>query len=82
MVAHYFFFMLIPIRCFTCGATIADKWEKYQELRKNGVPVREALEALNIRRYCCKRMLLTHINLLEKMLPFSRTDSPEEIEQE
>jgi DNA-directed RNA polymerase I, II, and III subunit RPABC5 len=27
--------MLIPIRCFTCGKTIADKWEYYNiEVKK------------------------------------------------
>ena len=24
--------MIIPVRCFTCGKVIADKWETYQEL--------------------------------------------------
>ncbi|KAK8890512.1 DNA-directed RNA polymerases I, II, and III subunit RPABC5 [Tritrichomonas musculus] len=70
--------MIIPVRCFTCGAMIANKWEKYQELLRNGMTEQQALEALNIRRYCCKRMLLTHVNLIDKMLPYSRTDSPEE----
>lgn len=23
--------MLIPIRCFTCGKTLADKWDWYEE---------------------------------------------------
>ena len=24
--------MIIPVRCFTCGSVISDKWVKYQEL--------------------------------------------------
>lgn len=24
--------MIIPVRCFTCGSVISDKWIKYQEL--------------------------------------------------
>ena len=24
--------MIIPVRCFTCGKVIGDKWTKYQEL--------------------------------------------------
>ena len=28
--------MLIPIRCFTCGNVIADKWLAYEELVKRG----------------------------------------------
>lgn len=23
--------MLIPVRCFTCGKTLADKWDYYEE---------------------------------------------------
>ena len=25
--------MIIPIRCFTCGKVIADKWEDYKKLK-------------------------------------------------
>ena len=25
--------MIIPIRCFTCGKVLADKWEEYKELK-------------------------------------------------
>src|SRR5688500_9752481 len=27
--------MLIPIRCFTCGKVVGNKWEKYLELLQN-----------------------------------------------
>ena len=27
--------MIIPVRCFTCGAIISDKWVKYLELVEN-----------------------------------------------
>lgn len=26
--------MVIPVRCFTCGAVVGNKWEKYLELLK------------------------------------------------
>lgn len=26
--------MIIPIRCFTCGKVLADKWRRYEELCK------------------------------------------------
>jgi DNA-directed RNA polymerase subunit N (RpoN/RPB10) len=28
--------MIIPVRCFTCGKVISDKWESYQNLVKKG----------------------------------------------
>lgn len=27
----------------------------------------DALDALGLRRYCCRRMLLTHVDLIEKL---------------
>lgn len=26
--------MIIPVRCFTCGKVLADKWEYYEQRRK------------------------------------------------
>ena len=68
--------MLIPVRCFTCGAVIGNKWKAYQELINNGVRPNEALDRLGLHRYCCRRMLLTHVDLIEKMLLYSRSDAP------
>ena len=28
----------------------------------------DALDALELKRYCCRRMLLTHVDLIEKLL--------------
>ena len=32
--------------------------------------VGDALDALNLRRYCCRRMLLAHVDLIEKLLNY------------
>jgi len=29
--------MIIPVRCFTCGKVVGNKYEKYLELIQNGV---------------------------------------------
>ena len=55
--------MIIPIRCFTCNKTIADKWEAYQNLIKSGLTEAQALDKLGFKRYCCRRMLLTHVDI-------------------
>ena len=66
--------MLIPVRCFTCGAVIGNKWQKYIHLvRDEHQTEQEALNLLGLKRYCCRRMLLTHVDLIEKMLLYSRS---------
>ncbi len=55
--------MIIPIRCFTCNKVIADKWEAYKNLIKSGLTEAEALDKLGFNRYCCRRMLLTHVDI-------------------
>lgn len=36
------------------------------------VVYREALDALELKRYCCRRMVLTHVDLIEKLLQYNR----------
>jgi len=79
--------MIIPIRCFTCGKIIGDKWEAYKKLvkenrEKMGLPDEDtiidvklenlqetpegiAMNQLKLKRYCCRRMLLSHIDLID-----------------
>jgi DNA-directed RNA polymerase I, II, and III subunit RPABC5 len=34
-------------------------------------PYRDALDALGLKRYCCRRMLLGHVDLIEKVLNYA-----------
>lgn len=60
--------MIIPIRCFSCGKVVADLWEPYVNLLTEKVPDGEALDRIGCRRYCCRRMIMTHVDLIEKLL--------------
>ena len=59
--------MIIPVRCFTCGKVIGNKWEEYQVLIEY-MEEKLVLDTLKLHRYCCRRMLLTHTELIDKIL--------------
>jgi DNA-directed RNA polymerases I, II, and III subunit RPABC5 len=62
--------MIIPVRCFSCGKVVGNKWEKYLHLLKSDIPPNEALDELGLKRYCCRRMVLTHVDLIEKLMQY------------
>ena len=76
--------MIIPVKCFTCGKVLADKYRYYLEkvtekkLAKDmnvdkviylttevtdKTPEGEVLDDLNLTSLCCRRHMLTHVDL-------------------
>ena len=62
--------MIIPVRCFTCGSVIGDKWEPFIERVEKGEDPKDVLDDLGIERYCCRRMLLSHIEAIDDLLKY------------
>ena len=62
--------MLVPVRCFTCGKLIADKYSDYQNKIKTGEEPKKVLDELGLDRYCCRRMLLTTVETVQQVIPF------------
>ena len=65
-----FSFVLIPVRCLTCGKLIADKFEDYQNKIKAGEDPTKTLDSLGLEIYCCRRMLLTTVETIQQVIPF------------
>ncbi len=63
--------MMIPIRCYTCGKVIAQYYEDYIEGLKTGKESKEMLDSFGLTRFCCRRMLITHVELIDDILTFS-----------
>ena len=64
--------MIIPIRCFTCGALVADKWEEFNHLKDQGISMEDIFKKLDLDRFCCRRMLVGHVDLVDDIMRFSR----------
>ena len=62
--------MIIPVRCFTCGKLIADKWEEFTQRVNAGEDSKKVLDSLGVTRYCCRRMILGHIEISDNILQF------------
>ena len=65
--------MYFPIRCFTCGAVIADKYEEYAKRVKEGKNPAKVLEEMEIDRYCCRRMFLSHVEVMDKIVRYRKS---------
>jgi len=63
---------MIPVRCFTCGKVIGDKWEDFKKKIAKGEDVGKILDELKIKRYCCRRTFISHVEVLEKLLKYTK----------
>ncbi len=62
--------MIVPVRCFSCGKVIGDKWEDFNKRVEAGENPGEVLDSLGVTRYCCRRMLLGHVEIIDDVLKF------------
>ena len=42
----------------------------FLERSRQGEDPREVLDSLGLKRYCCRRMILSHAELIDEVLPF------------
>jgi DNA-directed RNA polymerases I, II, and III subunit RPABC5 len=62
--------MIIPIRCFTCGKVLGQLYERYLSLLEEEKTETEALRELGLHRYCCRRVVLSTVPLIDKLLKY------------
>jgi DNA-directed RNA polymerase subunit N len=72
--------MLVPIRCFTCGGVIGDKYYKFAKRIKEGEDPKEILDSLGLKRYCCRRMVLANVDIIDQILPYYEAIARRKIE--
>jgi DNA-directed RNA polymerase subunit N (RpoN/RPB10) len=55
----------MPVRCVTCGLVLADKQRYFEKERaEEGVDVQKLLDKLGLKRICCRRHMLCHVDVM------------------
>ncbi|MCG2864869.1 MAG: DNA-directed RNA polymerase subunit N [Vulcanisaeta sp.] len=67
--------MIVPIRCWTCGRPLGHLWEPFRQRVLKGENPEKVLDDLGVTRYCCRRTLLAHIELIDQVLEYSRIET-------
>eukprot|EP00965_Chrysotila_dentata_P214520 6188232-Pleurochrysis_carterae.AAC.3 len=63
--------MLPPPRCFTCNKVLYHLYE----VAEKAADKRASIEELGVVRYCCKRMLLTSVDLTSSLSLYATNDA-------
>lgn len=61
-----------PVRCFSCGKLLADKYEQFEERVKKGEEPKRVLDDLGLTRYCCRAAVLTSIDKMDEIAKFKK----------
>ena len=57
--------MIIPVRCFSCGKVIGSSWEKYQKFLEEGMTKKDALDAIGLKRFCCRGAVMSNVESID-----------------
>ncbi|MBR5503346.1 MAG: DNA-directed RNA polymerase subunit N [Methanobrevibacter sp.] len=56
---------MIPIRCISCGKPVSAYFDEYNSRLADGEDSKDILDDMGITRYCCRRMLISHVETWE-----------------
>ena len=62
---------MIPPRCFTCNSVVANKFAQFMEQKDDSGHYGGLLDELGMRRICCRRMFLTHVEIVDEISKYS-----------
>ena len=62
--------MIVPVRCFSCGKLLAHAYEEFVK-KSAKEPAEKVMDDLGIERYCCRRTLFSHAELIEEIMKYN-----------
>ncbi|MBK5113987.1 MAG: DNA-directed RNA polymerase subunit N [Candidatus Heimdallarchaeota archaeon] len=61
---------MIPVRCLSCGKVVGDKYEEFERRNAAGEDPGKVLDEMGLDKYCCRRMIIAHSDLIDEFLQF------------
>ncbi len=72
--------MIIPVRCFSCGRVIASDYIAFvnkvnliretEKREPTAEEIEKIFDEIGVKRYCCRRMILSHVDLIDDTMAF------------
>ncbi len=59
--------MLLPVRCFTCGAPLGHLWDEFKRRVQAGENPSKVLDDLGVYRYCCRSVMISSVSYIEEI---------------
>ena len=64
--------MIIPMRCWSCGKPISHLYEDFLARAEKGEDRKKVLDELGLDRYCCRAIMLGHLDLADRAALFKK----------
>jgi DNA-directed RNA polymerase subunit N len=65
---------MFPVRCYTCNTVLGHLYPLFMQHTCDGRPKGDALTDSGVYRICCRRMFLSHVDLISNHLEQSNMD--------
>ena len=62
----------MPVRCFSCGKVLGGVYEEFKERTQKGEDAGKVLDEMGIKKYCCRKMILTHAETIDDIMKFNK----------
>jgi DNA-directed RNA polymerase subunit N len=63
---------MIPVTCFSCGKPVGQYYEVFKARVKKGENPAKVLDALGLKKYCCRRMILSQADFIDEVMAYPK----------
>jgi DNA-directed RNA polymerase subunit N len=56
----------------SCGKPVSHLWEQFQKMVQLGEDPKKILDDLGLKRYCCRSLFVTHVDIYKQVAKYKR----------